>query len=109
MRFDAQQLGTMFKSHCLVSNRIRHDQLNPPHGLSVTYAIQRQRSPCRSGWSIEATKPTQHQPKAKTPIRLLLLQEEQQTLILTIGIERLAMIGRESTGLSTVRPAIKVR
>ena len=109
----------MFKSHCLVSNPIRQDKLNPPPGLNVTFAIQLQPSPFPSGWCIEAIKPTQHHPKARTaaqfsqgnnvPIHLRPTQREQQGLIPMIGINRLAMIGRQSTGLSTVHPAIKVR
>ena len=109
----------MLKNHRPANNPIKQDQRNPPPGLNVMYAIQRQRSPCRSGWFIEATKPTQHQPKPEkatqfsqgnnTPIQLRTRQGMGRELTPTIGINRLAMIGRESTGLSTVRPAIKVR
>ena len=107
----------MFKSPGPVSNHSKRDQLNPWPGRSVTCAIQPQPSQCLSGWCIEAAnqtqqrlkpmRPTQSRQGSNTPIHLL--REVEEELMPMIGINRLAMIGRESTELSTVCPANKLR
>ena len=105
----------MFKNHGLVNNLSSQNQLNPRPGLNVTYAIQPQPFRCRSGWCIEATQPKpvipfhQGNPRKQRPGHRLLTPGEAHQPMTMIGINRLVMIGRSSAGLSTVRPAIKVR